>query len=209
MIRIFALSFVLALAGCANFSNSMSALGGVGVLSEEKSDFDGSRSVRLTPAFLYNPNKVFGLSTKLGGFWNSGTPESVTLLLQNNSQTGYGQAFVTYEGVDINIDGEKFSYQANGGTTLDHSGYNNISKTIHTSSKSAVIIPLAVLKGMINAKDCRIRINTGKGAETAYFSVEQIPGSNNTAKFFLKAFVDKIEGRVSKPAQEYSAFDDE
>lgn len=199
MNRFFLMVCVFWLAGCANMADSMSALGGVGVISEKVSDFDGSRNVKLSPAFLYNPNAgLLGMNTRLGAFWNSEAPGFVALILENDSVSGYGISYINYESIDINIDGKKLSFDTDGGTKFDNSGYNTVSRTIYTNSKNSATVPVETLKAMINAKDCRLRINTGNGYETAYFSEEKTPGGNSTAKHFLRKFMDKVEGNSAE-----------
>ena len=195
MLRLVGIFFVLFITGCTSMADSFTKLAGVGVVSKEVSDFDGSKIVRVSPAHLYNPNAgMLGMYTKLGGYWNSNTPELVALILENNSQAGYGQSYLSYQGLDINIDGKQYSYEVDGTTKFDNSGYNTVTQTIYTSSKNAVTIPYEVLKSMMTAKDCRIRINTGNGSETAMFSTERIPGGQSTAILHFREFIQAVEG---------------
>lgn len=179
--------------GCASFADSMTALSGVGKVTKEHSEFDGATVVRMTPAFLYGGDKsIMGLTTKLGAFWSSNNPEYVSILLENNSQTGYGQAYVGFNGLDVNIGGEKLYFDADGPTKLSNSGYNTVSQTIYTKSHNTVVMKLETLKRMVEAEDCRIRINTSDGFETAHFHEERIPGGQSTAKLHYKEFLAKI-----------------
>ena len=67
-----------------------------------------------------------------------------------------------------------------------------MSHTIYTSSKNAVVIPYSVLQRMVTAKNCRLRLHTSKGTETADFSTEHIPGGKATAKVSIKEFMAKV-----------------
>ncbi|QNN47286.1 hypothetical protein H9L17_03805 [Thermomonas brevis] len=181
-----------ALCGCAGMADGMSKVAGLGVVKQETSTFDNAAVVTASPTFLYGKGWP-GNRVKLGARWTSASPDRVALVLAYDSNvTGYGDAYMNLTGIDINIDGEISSHAANAPTALDSSGYNSVSRTIYTSSRNAVVIPYALLERMVAAKDCRIRIHTGKGYEDAQFSVERIPGGQGTAILAIREFLAKV-----------------
>lgn len=180
------------LSGCASMVDSMDKAAGLGVVTQEKSTFDNATIVSVTPNSLYAKGS-WGNAVKLGARWSSASPEYVALIISYDSNTsGGGSAYIRLTGMDINIDGKISSHPAASGTSLDSSGYNTVSKTIYTSSKNTVVIPYSLLESMISAKDCRLRIHTGKGYEDAEFSIERIPGGKGTAILSIKEFMVKV-----------------
>ncbi len=188
----------LALNGCAGMADAMSKAAGIGVVKEEKSTFDGATIVTMSPAFLYRGQGMSSNSINLGARWSSKSPDYVVFQpsLSSSISSG-GSAYVNISKMEVNIDGEISSFETTGLTKHDSSGYNTVSKTIYTESKGSVIVPLAVLKKMMAATDCRIRIYSSDGYEDSLFHVERIPGGQSAAKFSFKEFVAKVE--VAKP----------
>ncbi len=193
MVRMLSALLIVIMSGCASMADSMNALSGVGRVTKEVSDFDGATIVRMEPAFLYDgKSSLMAMATKAGAYWNSQSPDRVSLILQNNSSAGYGNSYLSFKSIDVNIDGEKHSYPVDGATKFDNSGYNTVSRTIHTESRNAVTMDLGTLQKMVSAEDCRIRINTGDGYEVAYFHIDRMPGGQSTAIQHYKEFLAKV-----------------
>ncbi len=191
----------LTITGCASMADISSKIAGIGAISEEKSTFDNATIVSMTPAFLYAEGEWLGVPVKLGARWSSNSPNYVALIMSYSSNT-YGSSsdlYTNFSGIDLNIDGKITSYKATGLTKHSDSGYNTVSKTIYTESKSSAVIPLNVLKEMLAAKDTRLRINTGDGYMDAQFSIERIPGGQGTAILSMRKFVAKVESKIAKP----------
>jgi hypothetical protein len=184
---------VLIVSGCSSMADGMSKMAGLGVVSESKSTFDDSRVVSVSPAHLYVKGS-WGNTVRLGARWSDSEPDLVALIMEQSSSTSTaGRAYIGLQGLDINIDGEILSYDANSSTKLSNSGYNTVSKTIYTSSRNAVVVPYAVFVKMLEAKDCRIRIKTSDGYEDSLFSTERIPGGQGTAILAMRDFRAKVE----------------
>jgi hypothetical protein len=177
---------VCGLSGCA----AMNKAAGMGVVSETKSDFDGTVTISATPSFL--ATKSWGPGVKLGALWVSDHPDTVALWLKNDSDVNAG-AYLNITGLDINIDGEISSWPV-GSTHYDNSGYNTVSKTIYTSSENQAVVPYSLLQRMVSAKDCRIRIHTTKGYEEAFFSTPSVAGSP-TAVVSIREMMAKVAAR--------------
>ena len=62
----FLLMLSIIVAGCATMADTGARLAGLGVVSEEVSDFDGATVVRMSPAHVY-VKKMLGGSFMLGG----------------------------------------------------------------------------------------------------------------------------------------------
>lgn len=189
---------LITISGCAGMADAMSKMAGVGVISEEKSTFDGATIVKMSPAWLYAEGS-WGNRVKLGAHWSNKSSEYVALILSYNSDvSSAGSAYIGLSGIDINIDGNIKKYTANTPTSTDSSSYNTVSRTIYTESKNSVVIPYSVLKMMVSAKDCRLRIHTGKGYEDSQFSIERIPGGQGTAILPMREFIKKVDSIKSQ-----------
>ncbi|GLS27719.1 hypothetical protein [Marinibactrum halimedae] len=193
----FRVSFYMCLAGvlisCAGMADSMSKLSGLGVVSKEKSTFDGATLIKVSPTFLYDPESTWGNQVKLGARWSSKAPEYVALVLSYSSDVASAKsAYLSLTGIDINTDGNIESFKSGKSTNLDSGGYNTVSKTIYTESTNSVVVPYSLLQQMVSAEDCRVRIHTSKGYEEAIFSKERIPGGQGTAILSIREFIAEI-----------------
>lgn len=200
MIRTFLLvAFAaLTLSGCASITDTMSKAAGMGVVSEKTSAFDNATTVSVSPAVLWAKGS-WGNRVKLGANWTSAAPDSVALVMAEDSNvTGGAPAYVGISSIELNIDGAKSMYSPGGSTHLDSSGYNNVSNTIYTSSTNAVVIPYPVLQSMVAAKDCRLRIRTSEGFEDAQFNLERIPGGQPTALLSIREFMARVDAIRAK-----------
>ncbi|WP_295956030.1 hypothetical protein [Rhodoferax sp.] len=177
----------------ADMADAASKMANLGVVEQEKSTFDGATIVKMSPAVLYREGATFGVPYKLGAQWNSKAPEHVAIILSHQSNVAAGSsAFVAFSSLSTNIDGSIATYRTGGPTSNDSSSYNTVSRTIYTASTNSVVIPLAELRKMLVARDCRIRIETSKGYEDVQFSIERIPGGQPTAIIPLREFLSKI-----------------
>src|SRR5690606_7680013 len=94
------------LSGCTSMADGMSKMAGLGVVSESVSNFDNSKTIQVSPTFLYVKGSWHN-TVKLGGMWNSATPDHVALIMEQNSSTSSaGRTYIGLQGLDINIDGE-------------------------------------------------------------------------------------------------------
>jgi|GEM_PF-1225938 len=186
----------IGLAGCAGMADLTSQMGGLGVVSEKVSTFDGATIVEVSPQFVHDPKHTgFGFNAyKVGARWNSKVPDYVGLVMSFNSSTGGGgSVYTNLTGIDINLNGEQHSFTASGMTNHDDSGWNSVSKTIYTESQNTVVIPMALLKAMASSDDCRIRIHSTDGYEDALFSMERRPGGQGLAVLSIREFLDRVE----------------
>lgn len=108
--------------------------------------------------------------------------------------------YVNISRIDLNIDGEKSSYITKIGTKMNNSGLVGVgaSTTIYTNSENIVAIPAAVFARMIEAKDCRIRIETSNGLVDATFSIERSDSAQAAALYFMRPFLAKIREHGAK-----------
>lgn len=182
------------LAGCAGITDTMTRHAGLGVLSEEVATFDGSTTVTVSPANLWADGKWKANNIRLGARWNSTQPDVVALILNYEPYGPFGgPSFAIINGLDINLDGKISSHKTIGITDLQTGSYNSISRSVATSSTNHVALPLATLKQMVVAKDCRLRITTSNGTEDAQFSLERIPGSTELAIVPIREFLARVD----------------
>lgn len=198
-LRFIVIAFCGLVHGCAGMADAMSGLAGLGVISEEKSTFDGASIVRMSPAFLYREGATLGVPFKLGAQWSDKSPNHVALILSYSSDiaSGGGRSYLNFEGLDINIDGKISNYNVGGPTSHESGTYNTVSRTIYTESRNSVVVPISVLQDMLSAKDCRLRIRSSRGYEDAQFSIERIPGGQGTAILPLREFASKVQAKRS------------
>lgn len=183
---------LVSLAGCAAV-DSMNQMAGLGKITVSDSKFDNSKQITMGAAHLTD-GSMTSVPVKLGGFYTTSVPELVYLVGHYSSSTSYGSPlFINIEELDVNLNGKKRSFKSAGSTQHDNSGYNTVSRSIHTDSKNHFPIPLSYLKEMLVAEDCRIRITTSKGSVEALFHIDKAFG-NVWAKEYLRRFVEKIEG---------------
>lgn len=182
----------ISVSSCASMVDGMSKFAGLGVVKQETSAFDNATVITASPAFLYAKGHG-GNDVRLGARWSSATPDLVALVLAYNSNiAASGSAYTGLTGIDINIDGDVSSHRLGTPTAFNNSSYNTVSKTIYTSSTNAAVIPYALLKRMVAAQDCRIRIHTSQGYEDSQFSVPRIPGGQPTAILSIKELMAKV-----------------
>ena len=71
---------LVVLSGCASMADSMNKMAGLGVVSTEKSTFDGSETVTVTPNWLYESEGTWSAnSVKMGAHWSDAAPNYVAL----------------------------------------------------------------------------------------------------------------------------------
>lgn len=192
----FLLMLSIIVAGCATMADTGARLAGLGVVSEEVSDFDGATVVRMSPAHVY-VKKMLGGSFMLGSVWSSNEPEYVELVIKFASGTYSSSVYTNFQGMDINIDDEILKYKA-GITHHDRGSYNTVTNTIYTESTNTVVVPLPIFERMLTAKDCRIRIHSTDGYEDSFFSTERIPGGQPTAILGMRTFYEYIQNAQQK-----------
>lgn len=183
------------ISGCASMADMGSRIAGLGVISTEESTFDGETTISVSPNWLYETESTWSAnSVKMGARWSTKFPEHVVIdLAYESDSSGYKSVYLNLQGVEVNIDGVKSSYEATGSTTLDHSSYNTVSKTIYTSSENSIVMELSELKKMVHATDCRVRIHTSKGYEDSLFHIERASGGGSAAKYSIIEFLAEIE----------------
>lgn len=182
------------LSGCMSAFDSMNRMVGIGNVTQEVSTFDNATVINASPAPLWREGSWYNFY-RLGAVWSSNSPDYVALVLSYQTDTNpiKGKSYTNFEALHINIDGEIYSFKTIGATKLDSSAYNSVMNTIYTSSTNTVVIPYDVLKRMINAKDCRLRIQTLDDYEDAQFSIERIPGAAQTAIVALRELTMKAD----------------
>lgn len=182
--------------GCAGFADFSNELAGLGVVSQDKSTFENSTIIEVSPNWLYNSDEgnSWGKRVKMGARWNSANPQSVDLVLAYNSDTyGADGAYLGINSLEVKIDGEIHQLETVGNTLHTNGSYNSISGTTYTESKNAVVIPYVLLKKMVTAEQCLLRVNTSKGYEDSIFSTERIPGGSSTAILSIRKFIAKVD----------------
>lgn len=179
----------LSLTACQSTGNKIA---GICQIEESVSTFDKSNEVNFTECWVSAGESVWDIpSFKFGFSWSDKTPESIVLRLVYDSNVG-SNAYTSFKGVSININGEISSFDNKSRTVLDSSGYNSVSNTIYTQSRSGIVIPMYLFEKMMTAEDVRVRVLSSDGYEDYIFSMEQ-NGMTKYAKFYLDDYLAAIE----------------
>lgn len=196
--RLAALAAVaLALSGCT----AMDAMSGLGVLTQQVNTYDGGQTIHVSGQSLYAPGDSLGSPFRMGATWLSIHPDLVSIDLSYHANADIGSnMYATIDGFDVRIDGLESSWQANG-TQYNSTPYNTISHTVYTSSATSIVVPLNMLRAMVDAQDCRMRIHSSLGPDDVLFSRATIPGGKATAITSIRkllAAVDAYQARAGK-----------
>lgn len=194
LIRILGFSACLStITACAGMADSVDTLVGVGQISVTQEALDDSTSVKLAAAWLTDDVKDHGLNSyKLGGRWNSQAPGTVFLEIKYESQVG-GNAYVSFSGLTIRIDGESQNFDSLGTTDFSSGAYNDLTNTIYTESSGIVPVPLEIVEKMVSASDVRLRLNSSDGYEDSIFSFDRTPSGQKLARPYFQDFLVEIE----------------
>lgn len=192
------LLFAVGLTACANMADSMGKMAGLGAVSSTTASFDGSTTITVSPNHVYETaEKWVANDIRLGAHWSTKSPDYVAIDLLFQSAVGSGQAYLSLKKLEVNIDGEMYSYDAVGNTKLKSSSYNTVSKMIYTDSKNSVIVPLDDLRKMIGSANCKMRVTTSEGFEDIFFSMDRHSNGQSTARFSIKELLIEIDRQLA------------
>lgn len=169
----------------------MDELAGIGNITQSVSDFDNAKIIELSNSRNYN-SKTFGPSTMFAAKWTSNNPESIILYMVYNGSVSSGDAYETFTGMKVNIDGEFRSFETARSTALSSGSYNTVTKTIYTKSSAPVIIPISYLKKMIAGESVKIRVLMIDTYEDIIFDVSSDSYGNTYSKVKLKELLEVI-----------------
>lgn len=186
-------------AGCAGMADSMDQAAGLGVVSESVSTFDNSKSIKVSPTWVYkNATDWTPAPIKMGAQWVNSAPEWIGLIIQYSGSAGASlqtgaPAYINISAIELNIDGNKSSFSAVGSTQFTNSGLVGPGREIYTASENTIVIPMATFEAMLAATDCRIRVHTSSGMVEANFSVARGASGGTSASGAMKPFLAKVK----------------
>ncbi|MDF1815063.1 MAG: hypothetical protein P1V20_22865 [Verrucomicrobiales bacterium] len=166
----------------------MNEKAGIGAISSSTSKFDGAKELRMSPAMVSRDGGVRASNIHIAAAY---TPEMGDLMILElvyqeaihiTDETAPGK-FHNITGLDINIDGRKLSFKPINQTKFDNAYV----------SSNGFAIPITTVRQMIEARDCRIRMTTIHGHETALFHVETAKMGQTFVKLPLRQFIAKID----------------
>ncbi|MGN6234889.1 hypothetical protein [Dyella sp.] len=180
---------LLALCGCT----AVDKLTGMGVVSQRVSASDHVTVIDVSPNALYDPGSARDTPLRLGARWASDAPQSVTLVLSYESTVSSDAPTVqSFDTLQISIDGQVSSFPSGKPSDLSSGFSNAVSHTIRTSSRGEVLIPYALLRRMVTAKDCWLRV-IGGDYQDAKFSADHLPDGKPTAIVSIREFMTKVD----------------
>lgn len=165
------------LGGCATVMNKIS---GLGVISEQKSEVDGSEIVEVTGNHVVGNT---GMSTfdgaMLGGRWESVTPELVYLPITYISSANGERIVIEFDELRVNVNGVVTSFTPIPPATIS--------------------MPLTYLESMLIADTCTLQLVRGRNITEGDFAIASNAGTP-TAKVSLQRFYDRVRARQAERA---------
>lgn len=181
------LATALTLSGCA----AMQKMSGSGVLDVYEDQFKGGARISMTSAPTVNLEGITA-TTELGGFWSAESPDAVAIRLVSKSSVKESDTYVTFEQLQVRIDGEITTFDA-GTTSHDSGGYNEVSRTIYTTSRAVVIMPYDYFVKMMDDPNSKVRVTTRKFYEDIDFHKESNFSGFRLAKSTLSDLRKEID----------------
>ena len=158
------------LAGCAAMMNQFSSLG---VVSDQKSEIDGSEVVEVSR------NRVVGNAgmssfegAMLGARWESVTPEIVDVFVTYTSSANAEPIIIEFDELRVNVNGNITSFKP--------------------VAPGKITMPLSYLESMLSADTCKLQLIRGANVTEGDFAIASDAGKP-TAKASLRRFYDKVQ----------------
>ena len=170
---------------CAN-------LAGQGVVREKISEFDGAKSITMSPAVVMGTSTTTQMGTLLGARWSNTTPNTAYLILEHQSDAFSGSSYSNIRSLGINVDGKIYRYKCSTATNHSSGSYNSVTKTTYTNSRNVAAVPLNVLRRMVSANRCMLQVHTSTGVHEQNFAKEKNMGVS-MAKAHMRKFLAQIE----------------
>ncbi len=165
------------LGGCATVMNKIS---GLGVITEQKSDVDGSEIVEVTGNHVVGNT---GMSTfdgaMLGGRWESVTPEIVYVPVTYISSATGERIVIDFDELRVNVNGVVTSFAP--------------------IPPATIRMPLTYLESMLIADTCMLELVRGRNVTEGDFTIASNAG-RPTAKVSLQRFYDRVRARQAERA---------
>lgn len=178
-------------AGCSTAQiQAMDEAGGVGVLTDEKDQFDGMRRIRMSPAWLSKTGDTgfnWTAPYKIGAQWLQQAPDRVMLIVELAGE------IENISGIGINVAGNVTRYEIVGRTQFDVDTGN---RWIPTESIAYVDMPLNDLIDIVKANDVQMRMYLLSGEfSDADFGALKGTGGALTARYYLSnKFIPRVLG---------------
>jgi hypothetical protein len=163
------MTIIAFLAGCAALANHFS---GRGVVSNEKSEIDGSEVVEVSGNNVLSNGGMssFG-GAMLGARWESITPEIVYIAVTYASSANGEPIIIEFDELRINVNGRV--------------------STFLPLEPGIISMRLAYLESMLAANECTVQLVRGGMITEGDFAIDSDAGKH-TAKASLQRFYDKV-----------------
>jgi len=139
-----ALVLAVGLAGCAGFNKAGRQAAGMGVVTDSKSSFSGTRWIRLSPAPVGGTTGMFSGCCSVGMSWTPKVPEGAILIADVSG-------IVALDSVSLNLDGDIRKLEPVDRFTQFGSDHN---------SQKGYYVPWSMVERMQTAKEAKILITT-------------------------------------------------
>lgn len=183
------------LSGCtAAQIQAMDSAGGIGVLTDKRDQFDGTRRISLSPSWVSKSADAGGFSWtapfKIGAQWNENLPDTVAVIIEMPGD------IQSMSGLGINVDGSIEDYQTTGPTQFETNTGNQF---IPVESSTLVLVPLDEFIDAVNAESVQMRLYMpGNQYSDADFGDLSGTGGAPTARQYLKQkFLPAIEAATA------------
>jgi hypothetical protein len=181
------IAVALAMSGCTTLDH----LTGRGVVTERTSGFDNATLIEASPNALANVDGTWTEPLELGARWSSATPDSVALVVGWAPGSAGTLVFPDTRAFFINIDGRISQYSAGQPASQAGSGAGAPGAD-RLYGINEVVIPYSVLKQMVAARSCRIRVQTSSGFKDFDFTRAHASGGKPTAIVAINELVAKV-----------------
>lgn len=138
------LVLAVGLAGCAGFNKAGRQVAGMGIVTDNKSSFSGTRWIRLSPAPVGGTTGMFSGCCSVGMSWTPKVPDGAILIADVSG-------IVALDSVSLNLDGDIRKLEPIDRFTQFGSDRN---------SQKGYYLPWSMVERMQTAKEAKILITT-------------------------------------------------
>jgi len=158
------------LAGCAALMNQFSSLG---VVSDQKSEIDGSEVVEVSRNRVVGNGGMSSFEgAMLGARWESVRPEIVDVFVTYTSSANAEPIVIEFDELRVNVNGNITSFKP--------------------VAPGKITMPLSYLESMLSADTCKLQLIRGPNVTEGDFAIASDAGKP-TAKASLQRFYDKVQ----------------
>jgi len=154
-------------------------------VSQNISDFDGSRSLTMEPGFIYESADTWSYGHfQLGLFWTSKAKDAVFI----KAKLPNGIANIkSHEGLQFNINGKLTKLSTK--TMFTKFNTDTAGGHVYADSSKSFAVPITFIQKLLDAKTVKVKLITGNGVYAGDFKADK----PSAAIRGFKAFTQKLK----------------